>query len=75
MASCVTPIRYGDRRTAHAARSRTVNLLSALVMDCMAISIVTYAKVLEAIYSGHEPARHEAMFQRLLRGVELLGVS
>src|SRR5947209_6257249 len=56
-------------------RSRAVDLLEALLTDGMAISIVTYAEVLEGIYYGRNPAHHEAMFRRLVRGIDVLGVS
>ncbi len=56
-------------------RTRAVDLLDALLADGIAISIVTYAEVLEGIYYGRGPMHHEAMFRRLLQGIDVLGVS
>lgn len=56
-------------------RAAAVELLDSLVGDGLAISIITYAEVLEGIYYGHDPARSEAVFQRFLRGVAVLGIT
>lgn len=51
------------------------SLLDTLVLDGMAISIVTYAEVLEGIYDGHEPVHHERVFRQFLHAVRVLGVT
>jgi tRNA(fMet)-specific endonuclease VapC len=56
-------------------RPRAVELLGSLVVDGLAISIVTYAEVLEGIYYGHDPARHEEVLRRFLHGSRILGVT
>jgi tRNA(fMet)-specific endonuclease VapC len=50
-------------------------LLDSLFPDGMAISIVTYAELLDGTYCGRDPAHYEAIFRRVLRGVRVLGVS
>jgi tRNA(fMet)-specific endonuclease VapC len=50
-------------------------LLDALFPDGLVISIVTYAEVFEGIYFGRDPSHYEGVFQRFLRGVQVLGVN
>lgn len=56
-------------------RTAAVELLDSLFPEGIAISIVTYAEVLEGIYHGRDSARYETVFRRFLRGVQVLSVS
>jgi tRNA(fMet)-specific endonuclease VapC len=56
-------------------RDQAVELLDSLVADGLAVSIVTYAEVLEGIYYGHNPEHYEEVFRRFLRGCRVLGVT
>ncbi len=56
-------------------RAPAIQLLDSLVGDGMALSIVTYAELLEGIYHGHDPAHSEGVFRRFLQGVPVLGVT
>jgi hypothetical protein len=54
---------YESRRIS----TRPVDLLDSLVVDGLAISIVTFAEVLEGVYYGQNPSQYEAVFRRFLR--------
>lgn len=56
-------------------RVAAVDLLGRLASDGLAISIITFAEVYEGIYYGREPERNEAIFRRLLAGVDVLGIN
>ncbi len=56
-------------------RRNAVTLLDSLVVEGLAISIVTYAEVYEGIYYGRDPASNEAAFRHFLRGVRVLGIN
>lgn len=56
-------------------RDHAVQLLDSLVSDGIAISIITYAELLEGIYFGNNPSHYEAVFRRFLRGVEVVAVT
>lgn len=51
------------------------DLLDSLVAAGLAMSIVTYAEVLEGIYYGHHPAHYEDVFRGFLRGCRVLGIT
>ncbi|MGI8824204.1 MAG: type II toxin-antitoxin system VapC family toxin [Chloroflexota bacterium] len=55
--------------------SLAVELLQSLLAEGLAISIVTYAEVLEGICYGRRPAHYEVVFGRFLRGNRILGVT
>ena len=56
-------------------RDPAVEIVDSLYSAGLAISIITYAEVLEGIYYGRRREYHEAMFRRLLQGIDVLGVS
>ena len=56
-------------------RPDAVLLFHQLLIDGMAMSIVTFAKVYEGIYFGRDRAHHEADFRTLLRGIPVLGIN
>lgn len=56
-------------------RPDAVLLFPQLLIDGMAMSIVTFAKVYEGIYFGRDRAHHEADFRTLLRGIPVLGIN
>jgi len=56
-------------------RSLAVQLLDSLTAQGLAVSIVTYAEVLEGIYCGDHPVVYEAVLQRFLRATPVLGVT
>ena len=53
-------------------RQDAVALFSSLEQDDLAISQITYGEIYDGIYTGRDPARHEAGFRQLLRFVDVL---
>ena len=53
-------------------RALAVRLLSDLMPDGLAISLVTYAEMYEGIYHGRDAASHERGFLAFLRSVTIL---
>ena len=51
------------------------SLISRLSLDGVAISIVTYAEVLEGILFGSDPRGHERGLRQFLVGAKVLGIS
>lgn len=56
-------------------KQQAVDLLSHLVMDGLAISIITVAEIYEGIYYGQRREQHEAGFRAFLRAVRVLGIT
>lgn len=56
-------------------RAPAVELLDSLIGEGMAISIITYAEILEGTYFGRDPARSGAVFRRFLEGVAVRRVT
>ncbi len=56
-------------------RSPAVRLLDSLFAEGLAISIITYAEVLEGIYYGDDPVAYEAVLQHFLHATPVLGVT
>jgi len=56
-------------------RSLAVQLLNGLAAQGLAVSIVTYAEVLEGVYYGDNPRVYEEVLQRFLRATPVLGVT
>jgi tRNA(fMet)-specific endonuclease VapC len=55
-------------------RSPAVALISRLIPDGIAISVITLAEVYEGIYYGSDPVHDERGLRRFLRGVIVLHV-
>ncbi len=55
-----------------AGREETVQLLSTLGREGLAISLITYGEIYEGIYFGRDPKKSEEVFRRFLRGVVVL---
>jgi len=53
-------------------KSQAVQLLSSLGRDGLAISLITYGEIYEGIYYGKDPRKSKQVFQRFLRGVDVL---
>ena len=47
-------------------------LLDPLVHDGLAISLITYGEILEGIYYGRDPKRHEQIFRAFLHATPIL---
>ena len=56
-------------------RQSAVSLLDSLVVNGLAISIITYGEVYEGVYYGRQPGNHEAAFRDFLEIVRVVGVS
>ncbi len=56
-------------------RSPAVRLLNSLATEGLAVSIVTYAEVLEGVYFGDDPMGYEAVLRRFLRATPVLGIT
>lgn len=52
-----------------------VHILTSLIADGLAISIITFTEVYEGIYYGRERETYEVHFKDLLRGVSVLGIT
>jgi predicted nucleic acid-binding protein len=53
-------------------RQFTVETLTSLRHEGLAISLITYGEIYEGVYAGRDPARHEEIFLRFLRLVRVL---
>lgn len=53
----------------------TIALVSPLLGDGIALSIVTYAEIFEGIYGGRDPRAEERAFRAFLRGLTLLPIT
>lgn len=53
----------------------TVQILSQLAPEGLAISLITYGEIYEGIYYGQNPERNEQDFITLLRGLDVLPLS
>ncbi len=51
------------------------DILTTLLPDGLAISIITFAEVYEGIYYGHSRAHHEKGLHQFLQGVSILGIT
>ncbi|MFN8496777.1 MAG: type II toxin-antitoxin system VapC family toxin [Anaerolineae bacterium] len=56
-------------------RQPTVELLSAMADEGLAISIITYGEIHEGIVYGRDAAQHGRTFNLFLRGVDVLGLN
>jgi predicted nucleic acid-binding protein len=52
-------------------RPDAVSLLQRLLPDGLAISAISYGEIVEGIYHGTDPKRHQQTFQAFLRGVRV----
>ena len=55
-----------------AGRHKAIQLLTGLVRESLAISLVTYGEIYEGIYYGRNPEESARVFQQFLRGVTVL---
>lgn len=51
-------------------REEAVDLLHGLAHQGLSISVISYGEVLEGIYHGTQPVRHERDFRSILRWVD-----
>lgn len=56
-------------------RPPAVKLIQSLLPAPLSISIITYAKVYEGIYYGHDRARYEQVYREFLQGVDVVGIN
>ena len=56
-------------------RPDAVSLFASFRDDELAISLITYGETYDGIYSGREPARYEAGFQRVLQYVDVIDLN
>lgn len=55
-------------------RAAAISLLDQLLPNGVALSVITIGEIYGGVHYGHDAARHEAGFERFLRGVGVLGV-
>lgn len=53
-------------------RRAAIELLTSLAPSGIAISLITYGEIYEGIYYGHNPQRHEQIFQAFLQLTPIL---
>ena len=54
---------------------RAGQLLDSLAYDGIAISLITYGEILEGVYYGRNPKRHEKVFRAFLQAAPILPLS
>jgi tRNA(fMet)-specific endonuclease VapC len=56
-------------------RESARQVLDSLVPDGIAISLITYGEIMEGIYFGRDPERHEAIFRSFLRAAPIVSLT